>query len=332
MTFIGEQASGKSTIAKIVFLAHFFPRLLSLYAINLMSFSQKVDLSLQGFQKEFERCIRERMPGVETGSIVFAYSNDTLKATAIFTKKEVKVDFNEALSKRVNDYISTFAAGARNSKALFEGGVFSVDDFEIDEDVCAPFYFPAGRGALLSISEQIQGSRMIPSQDEFALGYIRSSVAYKHIFKSNASTIQKWRNSSRPEKRRLFELLSIVLKGGYEQDSTGNEFLRVEGKNELVEVRNASSGQQEILYPILFLLDEIIHPRKRRLIIFEEPEAHLHPKSQKAIVELIAYVANHSPSRFLITTHSPYILSAFNPLILSGQIEKKGSRNPIVYP
>ncbi|MBW1649968.1 MAG: AAA family ATPase, partial [Deltaproteobacteria bacterium] len=55
----------------------------------------------------------------------------------------------------------------------------------------------------------------------------------------------------------------------------------------------------------------------------EEPEAHLFPVSQKNIVSLIGNIYNYKPHNFVITTHSPYILTAFNNLIFGYEVSKK---------
>lgn len=47
---------------------------------------------------------------------------------------------------------------------------------------------------------------------------------------------------------------------------------------------------------------------------YEEPELHLHPRAQVAIVKTIAYLISLG-HRFVITTHSPFILYVINNLI-----------------
>jgi hypothetical protein len=59
-----------------------------------------------------------------------------------------------------------------------------------------------------------------------------------------------------------------------------------------------------------------------RYFIIEEPEAHLFPVAQSLITSLIASAYNGSErsNKFVITTHSPYILTAFNNLIQAGNV------------
>jgi hypothetical protein len=58
------------------------------------------------------------------------------------------------------------------------------------------------------------------------------------------------------------------------------------------------------------------------LVYLEEPEAHIFPKTQYDLVKLLAWLANDPVLDFswVITTHSPYILTAFNDLIKAGLI------------
>lgn len=60
-----------------------------------------------------------------------------------------------------------------------------------------------------------------------------------------------------------------------------------------------------------------------KTFFIEEPEAHLFPISQKHIVSLIALLYNQK-DKSVITTHSPYILTALNNLILANDVKKKG--------
>jgi predicted ATPase len=98
-----------------------------------------------------------------------------------------------------------------------------------------------------------------------------------------------------------------------------------------------SSGTQELL-PLFNLLDRLAHVYEhtylllkskhgvaeiwhRLLLYVEEPEVHIFPKTQYELVQLFAWLANDPILSFswVITTHSPYILSSFNNLIEAGQ-------------
>jgi predicted ATPase len=59
------------------------------------------------------------------------------------------------------------------------------------------------------------------------------------------------------------------------------------------------------------------------LVFIEEPEAHLFPVAQKQIVELMCFMSNSLNTNFIITTHSPYILTSINNFIYAGILGKK---------
>ena len=93
-----------------------------------------------------------------------------------------------------------------------------------------------------------------------------------------------------------------------------------------VRMPQSSSGQQEA-FPLLLLLGRfwgLRHARGRAAYV-EEPEAHLFPKTQRDIVGLLArtFRARQDQMRLIVTTHSPYVLSAFNNLLHAGSLYAK---------
>jgi predicted ATP-dependent endonuclease of OLD family len=119
-------------------------------------------------------------------------------------------------------------------------------------------------------------------------------------------------------------LIHSILKGDYLH--TENILLLADGSKIIPEL--LSSGQQEAL-PLALVLAHIISLRFESYdftnIYVEEPEAHLFPDAQEEISRLISFLQNNSNHKvkFVITTHSPYILSAFNNLIKAGNIVKQ---------
>ncbi|QTA85420.1 AAA family ATPase [Desulfonema magnum] len=133
----------------------------------------------------------------------------------------------------------------------------------------------------------------------------------------------------------LRALSNDILKGKFR--FSGNENRIYFSENRYVTMNNASSGQQEV-FPVLLLLAAAMASRKNHCITIEEPEAHLYPYAQHKLVEFITRVHNspHASNTFVITTHSPYILTSFNNLLFAHQVagisEKAGKAVEAVVP
>lgn len=91
-----------------------------------------------------------------------------------------------------------------------------------------------------------------------------------------------------------------------------------------------SSGQQEIVWALNIIFLAVLKNEKT-FLVFEEPESHLFPDSQESIAQLVALAIYSSKSQVVVTTHSPYMLTAFNLLIYSGEEEgKAGNERAVV--
>jgi hypothetical protein len=127
-------------------------------------------------------------------------------------------------------------------------------------------------------------------------------------------------------------------------------FNAFDGRN--LSLSNLSSGTQEML-PLFNVLGrlasdqesreinvkstfdpprEIVPVRSRQLVYVEEPEANVFPSTQYELVRLFARLT-HEPNldfSWVITTHSPYILTAFNTLIEAWRAgNKPGKREQV---
>lgn len=87
-----------------------------------------------------------------------------------------------------------------------------------------------------------------------------------------------------------------------------------------------ASGQLETWPLWTILLAHLQSPQIKRIFI-EEPEAHVHPTAQRDIMEALVTLLHHN-FRFVITTHSPYVIYALNNALLAGQVQKAGRKLP----
>ena len=90
-------------------------------------------------------------------------------------------------------------------------------------------------------------------------------------------------------------------------------------KNKRLFSMQQSSSMISEIAPIVITLRSLVNPND--LLIIEEPEAHLHPSSQIALIQYLAELVNCGVKVF-ITTHSDWILRAVHNLVLRGTKSK----------
>ena len=102
---------------------------------------------------------------------------------------------------------------------------------------------------------------------------------------------------------------------------SGQEYIFYTDKEALL-LEHASSGIQSAL-PLYLTVKYFA--QKESSIIIEEPEQNLFPKSQKETIEYIMGALGNT-NRLFMMTHSPYVLTALNNLILAHEVkEQKGA-------
>ena len=69
---------------------------------------------------------------------------------------------------------------------------------------------------------------------------------------------------------------------------------------------NAASGEEAVIY----LLKDIFYCPSDSLILIDEIEAGFHPSVQRKLADIIQYISWRDKKQFIITTHSPTLLSA----------------------
>lgn len=83
----------------------------------------------------------------------------------------------------------------------------------------------------------------------------------------------------------------------------------------------SASGLQAVI-PAILIFEHYAQDESKKSYTFEEPELNLFPIAQKSLVELLAEKVLSNGHKVVITTHSPYILTAFNTLIQAGNVCK----------
>lgn len=92
----------------------------------------------------------------------------------------------------------------------------------------------------------------------------------------------------------------------------------VEYNNIMTKLSESATGLQSIV-PLLLVIEDSSKsgflPNFNFCFIIEEPELNLYPTTQKKLVEYLIEKCTKGDNRLIITTHSPYILTALNNCI-----------------
>jgi AAA15 family ATPase/GTPase len=344
---LGEQASGKSTLAKLFY----FFRTLRDEFISVVFKTESDDW--RGVRNTCLSLLRRKFTGIfgETkllGNFDLTYSYDDGKNVSIKPSSINNYFLEIVLSHDLDKKIESVYQRAQRYLSIDKDNAYDIyqnilNEGEEKKDIISELrtifcdnsnviYIPAGRAFLSNqpLLQLIQGYEMrsMNPDEPFAQYDFVDAPTRNYIYEVNRTRQrylspqihEMFNKQDRSNKNDcIFELTRNILKGSYEVDKSG-EYIRIKN-NKKVKISYASSGQQEVLWLLNLLCLYSIEKRKCLLII-EEPEAHLHPEAQYMLAKSVAAFGNYTNSEVLITTHSPYILSSFNNLIYAGKCGK----------
>lgn len=348
MLFIGEQASGKSTICKCIY---FFKAMRDdvfsylVESINDRNFdriprvlnkrNRRRFLDFFGASRHLEnvRLKYEFMPGYYAE--ISLSDNDKNVTTNYSQEMLQKLKEIEERAKRFSDDIYQESDNLGNLH-IFEKRTFyqylRAELNSIFADDKELVYIPAGRSLLSLLSDQLS-TISLNNLDYFTSQFLRIIQEEKVNFKDGIDEIiqRKKHTTVEPIDKHLVNLaksiMHQILKGEYRNDASGEKIVLDKQPNKFVKINYASSGQHESVW-ILNLIFSWLLNQKKMFVVIEEPEAHLFPVAQRDLVNLIALLSNQNKNQVMITTHSPYILTSVNNLLYANKVGK--SRNKAV--
>ncbi|MBJ7296325.1 MAG: AAA family ATPase, partial [Dolichospermum sp.] len=196
---------------------------------------------------------------------------------------------------------------------------------QIFEETHSPVFIPPARSLMPTLTKQLQDIKKPDTLDYFTKSFLERINLSKTYFTDDINTLIQNQNITINSDVDLLDLITTllkkILKGEYRFNADLDQERIYFNNNQYVELQYASSGQQESVWILLLILRYILDTTSV-FMVFEEPESHLYPESQSDIVELIGLLANVYNNQIIITTHSPYILSAFNNLLYAYQVGK----------
>lgn len=325
--FIGPQAQGKSVISKLIYYFKEIPSLIIEEAAEGKD-KRQFDASCKlKFEKIFPSYAWEN-----TGFLI-VYDSGNYKISVENEKAGSRLKFHIKYTSSINAALSVarrifksrgseFEAEINHKKRPEVGRQAREAVAEIMSKTAMParleqlIYIPAGRSFFAYLQKSI-------------FSFISTNIPIDHFLKEFGAIYEITRDNNllrRPSTTKpkiVQKLVESLICGTYEYEK-GQDW--IVGDRGRVSLSHSSSGQQEAL-PMAMILSTwpyLVAPTIIRSFVIEEPEAHLFPVAQGQVMSLIAvaYNSDKGAGDFVITTHSPYILTALNNLIQADNTAK----------
>lgn len=305
---IGEQATGKSTIAKVLAVCRYFSYIVEETRTGNQSVFSK-GLELWGlFEHEKKNSIIEYY--CKHYSLVYEYSTTVEKIIYDDDGNEIgKEEFGFELKLTpISDSFKNLLSELKKVapiKSIKTGSMtllsfrqvptsFYLNDVKSVMD--NPFYLPTQRG-LQSIFDI--GKNSIQNLSSALFNQLAKIDGIARLFKQET----------------YIEPLDI-----YYVNRNGHGFIRKANETSWYSLYNAASGYQTMIPIVLTVKFYTELKKKAKTYLVEEPELDVFPKTQNKLIHFLIEKAILTDSMLLLTTHSPYTLTSLNNLMYAYQV------------
>jgi hypothetical protein len=312
LIIIGPQAAGKSLCTKLLYFFRIaFNKAARYHEVKWSNESYDIYTELSDKFKVF---FPETYWGGQEFSIEYRYREVTIRAVKGKENSELKLELDpkplinsQEIIRLLEEYYEVANNNPKKSKTILNTVSDKMNKFPSTTDI----FIPAGRSFFTLLQRNIFRSLQTSNNvDPFIVefdSFYGESKQIKYDMPAEAQV-----------------LLRSILKGEYVY---ADDMLRLSDGKEIA-LEQLSSGQQEAL-PLALAFAYISSLNFKSIgftnIYVEEPEAHLFPDAQEQMCRLISFLRYNTyyTVKFAITTHSPYILAAFNNLIKAGNIVRQ---------
>jgi len=312
--FIGQQGTGKSLVAQVLYFFEELPFLSTFVEAS----EEEAEL---WDERKIVRYLLDRLRSSNRAFATFANRTVTISWTRSAQMSGLAVPSPGALG-----FTAQAANRVINPKPPLR---------EFVADARALKRAPR-RYAIFAPTERMVISQLRSAMSERVLSLPLSYTLFSDWMEQAAAAISEWPDGKPPseEARWVMERGERALRGRavrhgqqWKWHFSGRQF----------DIDLASSGQRAnwslvFLAQALFSLREQNEVYKQLTLFVEEPEIHLHPSAQLAMVEILAFLVRHG-FRVVMTTHSLTVLYAVNNLVQAaalGEEAVKGMPEPAV--
>lgn len=347
---IGEQSTGKSIIAKLVYLFHFFLFLESKISATHIYNQQSLKKDML---KKFENLFPRYAWRDQEFKIIYYF--DTVRFT-IERRKDLSGNlksnfiYSENFKKFYNQIIRQAGKIAKNNNNIIDSKTYSEiincvknniisSNFVRDSEKLVStkiVFIPSSRTLFVKYFTNNIFAFLANNFDleqliiNFGSDYENAQRLYRKINESEDLFDQKTKKEDKRLYDQIKEISEKILSGSYWREKDRDWLYHADGRK--TQLIDASSGQQEALPMLLFLWVFPFYPPSAYTQFFiEEPETHLFPSAQRDMVELFTLLYANKSCNFFITTHSPYILTALNNKIMASTIDQSEAEKALGY-
>lgn len=237
--------------------------------------------------------IEVSLPSVVPSKLTFRFKEEL---TGLVNEEKVDIILSmEELSYRVNDAIlaeeTPFSFLLRFELINYLFGSF--------RGLKATFVFPPSRGPILT--------EILTPQ----------TGVYFH-FLQGLNELNLRRDISTQVSQDLLQLFHEILEGDIKRVDN-KYFYQVDNMDDPIPISAAAASIREIA-PLEMLARKV--DVSTSSVLFEEPEAHLHPLKQRMMADILSAFAN-AGCFMQVTTHSDYLIRRLNELILLDKVRKR---------
>lgn len=234
--------------------------------------------------------VRIMLPNTVEDTIKFTYKEE-IAGLVGHDDVYILLSYNNISVRSLSDTQPDFAASPF-AVLLMYGLLTAVFGFPLS--ISTSVIFPPSRGSLLT--EDIHPEQV---KTGMYIEYLKAIDSFK-------------KSKPMPEKvdKSLAALLNTILGGNLAQEDTGYYYITENG--EKMPLSAAASSIRE-LAPLRLLANRTNMSACE--LMYEEPEAHLHPEKQRLMGDVLAAL-RRCGTRLIVTTHSDYLLKRLNEIIL----------------
>lgn len=287
--FIGDQGSGKSTLSKLLTICRDMR-----WWLQLLENPESDDIRKPFYDFGINEYFNdESYINYSMGGLVIKYERGAFDIVSTDISWDDIYAYFEYLNKKFGfgQDSSSSSSEADDEEQAFMGAIARM-----------VLYNPAERNLVGSLSEATASlwSAGIPLP--------KPLLEYMGLFERATKLLPRYEIS--------FFKVSFVKKDN-------KNMIELNGRDKLLPLSASSSGLQSAI-PMLMVIDYALKTDSFNSFVIEEPEQNLFPKNQFEMLGFVTSRLWHPSQRrqFIITTHSPYMLSSLNVLMLAYKLQQ----------